>query len=142
MAEPARVKADLLSGDTNPSLCVSVSAQGQKDMPFQTHTYTHSSVQSSIPQQLLPLPGKGNYLLSCLSAPSTVMSEKEQTQEKKKVGALLLMARWICQCLLSKHFFLGCKKLEPITENYNVLHCAHTPNACSHPHIVGCLPKN
>lgn len=52
------------------------------------------------------------------------------------------MACWIRQCLLSEHFFLGCKKLEPITENYNVLHCAHTPHACSRPHIVRCLPKN
>lgn len=45
MAKPAQVKADLLSGDTKPSLCVSAALQGQKDMPFSdTHTHTHRAL--------------------------------------------------------------------------------------------------
>lgn len=62
----------LVWGHKTVSLCVSAVLQGQKDMPCSdthTHTYIEGPLHSSTsPRQSVQLPGKGNYLLLCLSS--------------------------------------------------------------------------
>lgn len=65
----------LVWGHKTVSLCVSAVLQGQKDMPCSdthtthTHTYIEGPLHSSTSaRQSVQLPGKGNYLLLCLSS--------------------------------------------------------------------------
>lgn len=93
----------LVWGHKTVSLCVCGTAGSKGHAVFgHTHTHAQSPLQSSsIPQQLLWLPGKGNYLLSCLSGHSTVGSEKKQ---RHKVCMLVFNPCWIQSWMGSERF--------------------------------------